>query len=157
MPWHPGAGAGCSEQRPGGTVALGYIHTYILGGRYRDAVRHWIRRCAEMKAATSAPSKHRGSGPIARSGIYQRFDDLPPEGTAGVTRFILITMVGRFGLKKGQSDPPPKEAAGRSPDRGAGLGSRYGGGATIPVCGDCPATPQQNRSLQSGERTFALN
>ena len=38
MPWHPGAGAGCSEQRPGGTVALGYIHTYILGGRYRDAV-----------------------------------------------------------------------------------------------------------------------
>ena len=29
----------CSEQRPGGTVALGYIHTYILGGRYRDAVR----------------------------------------------------------------------------------------------------------------------
>ena len=39
MPWHPGAGAGCSEQRPGGTVALGYIHTYILGGRYRDAVQ----------------------------------------------------------------------------------------------------------------------
>ena len=38
MPWHPGAGAGCSEQRPGRTVALGYIHTYILGGRYRDAV-----------------------------------------------------------------------------------------------------------------------
>ena len=42
MPWHPGAGAGCSEQRPGGTVALGYIHTYILGGRYRDAVRCWV-------------------------------------------------------------------------------------------------------------------
>ena len=59
-----------------------------------------------MKAATSAPSKHRGSGPIARSGIYQRFDDLPPEGTAGVTRFILITMVGRFFMIKGQSDPP---------------------------------------------------
>ena len=54
-----------------------------------------------------------------------------------MTRFILITMVGRFGLKKGQSDPPPKEAAGRPPYRRAGLGSRYGGGATIPVCGDC--------------------
>ena len=56
-------------------------------------------------------------------------------------------MVSRFFMKKGQSDSPPKEAAGRPPDRGAGLGSRYGGGATIPVCGDFPAPPKKKRSL----------
>ena len=37
-------------------------------------------------------AKHRGSEPIIeRSGIYQRVDDLPPEGAAVVARFIVIT------------------------------------------------------------------
>ena len=55
MPWHPGAGAGCSEQRPGGTVALGYIHTYILGGRYRDAVSQLLLRRPSTAAAPLQP------------------------------------------------------------------------------------------------------
>ena len=72
MPWHPGAGAGCSEQRPGGTVALGYIHTYILGGRYRDAVSGeriaieiWSNYqdyiCARLKFADPTPDKQRAN------------------------------------------------------------------------------------------------
>ena len=37
------------------------------------------------------------------------------QGTAGVTRFILITMVSYNRLKKGNYGSPPKEAAGRPP------------------------------------------
>ena len=59
-------------------------------------------------------------------------------------------MVSRFFMKKGSKRLTPKEAAGRSPDRRAGLGSRYGGGATIPVCGDCPAPPKKKRSQHLG-------
>ena len=61
MPWHPGAGAGCSEQRPGGTVALGYIHTYILGGRYRDAV---------TRSPPAARGTVPGSSRLSISGLF---------------------------------------------------------------------------------------
>ena len=62
MPWHPGAGAGCSEQRPGRTVALGYIHTYILGGRYRDAVNAW----AEVLSSIGISERSQGLFALAR-------------------------------------------------------------------------------------------
>ena len=75
--------------------------------------------------------------------------DLPEQGADAVTRFILYNDAEPVYYLQSPNRLTPKEAAGRPPYRRAGLGSRYGGGATIPVCGDCPATPQQNRSLRA--------
>ena len=97
-----------------------------------------------MKAGTSTPGEDRESGPITRSGICQRVDDLPQAGHSRRDQVHTDNDGESLFHEKGQSDSPPKEAAGRPPDRGAGLGSRYGGGATIPVCGDCPAPPRKN-------------
>ena len=99
-----------------------------------------------MKAGTSTPGEDRESGPITRSGICQRVDDLPQAGHSRRDQVHTDNDGESLFHEKGQSDSPPKEAAGRPPDRGAGLGSRYGGGATIPVCGDCPAPPKKKRS-----------
>ena len=99
-----------------------------------------------MKAGTSTPGEDRESGPITRSGICQRVDDLPQAGHSRRDQVHTDNDGGSVLAIKGQTDPPPKEAAGRPPYRRAGLGSRYGGGATIPVCGDCPAPPKKKRS-----------
>ena len=39
---------------------------------------------------------------------------------------------------------PSKEAGGAPPNPQVGLGPRYGGGATSPAFGDCPAPPSRN-------------
>ena len=117
-----------------------------LLARRANGARDWIRLCAEMKAGTSTPGEDRGSGPITRSGICQRVDDLPQAGHSRRDQVHTDNDGEPVLAKKGQTGSPPKEAAGRPPDRGAGLGSRYGCGATIPVCGDCPAPPKKNRS-----------
>ena len=99
-----------------------------------------------MKAGTSTPGEDRESGPITRSGICQRVDDLPQAGHSRRDQVHTHNDGELFWPEKGQNGSPPKEAAGRPPHRRAGLGSRYGGGATSPVCGDCPAPPSPSRN-----------
>ena len=92
-----------------------------------------------MKAGTSTPGEDRESGPITRSGICQRVDDLPQAGHSRRDQVHTDNDGESFFMKKGQNDSPPKEAAGRSPDRGAGLPNHMGGGGRKPVLGGEPS------------------
>ena len=53
-----------------------------------------------METTSSTHSKNRRSGSTQYSGMCLRVGDLPEQGADAVTRFILITMVSRFGLKR---------------------------------------------------------
>ena len=116
-----------------------------LLSRRANGARDSIRLCAAMETTSSTHSKYRRSGSTQHSGMCLEVGDLPEQGADAVTRFILITMVSRFTTSRAQTDSPRKEAAGRPTYRGTGLGPRYGGGPTIPVCGDCPAPPKKKR------------
>ena len=65
-----------------------------------------------MKAGTSTPGEDRESGPITRSGICQRVDDLPQAGHSRRDQVHTDNDGESLWPKKGQSDSPPKEAAG---------------------------------------------
>ena len=93
-----------------------------LLARRANGGRHWIRPCAEMKAGTSAPSKHRGSGPISRSGIYQRVDDLPPEGAADGDQVHTDNDGGSVLAIRDKTDSLPAHPTGAPPTGGLGLG-----------------------------------
>ena len=81
------------------------------------------------------------------------------QGTAGVTRFILITMVGRFFTKKGQSDPLPAHPAGGPPTGGLGPwpDMEAARGLTAPICGVPERGPgaELERSLVSGFKAWS--
>ena len=63
---------------------------------------------------------------------------------AAKARFILVWMVSRVYYLRSQYWLTSKEAGGAPPNPQVGLGPRYGGGATGPVCGDFPAPPSRN-------------
>ena len=65
-----------------------------------------------MKAGTSTPGEDRESGPITRSGICQRVDDLPQAGHSRRDQVHTDNDGESLWPEKGQSDSPPKEAAG---------------------------------------------
>ena len=65
---------------------------------------------------------------------------------AAKARFILLWMVSQVYYLRVRYRTGPEGGRGRSPCRWAGLGARSWGGATSPVCGDCPATPMPERS-----------
>ena len=110
-----------------------------------------------MKAGTSAPSKHRGSGPISRSGIYQRVDDLPPEGAADGDQVHTHNDGESFWPEKGLNGSLPAHPAGAPPTGGLGPGPDMEAARdlTALACGgaESPAPPGLERTpAQTGIR-----
>ena len=116
-----------------------------------------------MKAGTSTPGEDRGSGPITRSGICQRVDDLPQAGHS------------RRDQVHTDNDGEPvlaeKGTNRLTPEGGRGAAPRPGGWARIPIWGrgndyrlrGLPGTPKKKRSrvislgpLASADGTVAV-
>ena len=80
-----------------------------------------------MKAGTSTPGEDRESGPITRSGICQRVDDLPQAGHSRRDQVHTDNDGGPVLAIKGQNRPTPEGGRGAAP--------RPGGWARIPIWG----------------------
>ena len=78
--WMPMRAKSCGVLRAATSLLRSASCNRVCRARRANGGRHWIRLCAEMKAGTSTPGEDRGSGPITRSGICQRVDDLPQAG-----------------------------------------------------------------------------
>ena len=76
---HPSAGD-TGAPPAGGNLAVAVPHEGAVGLFIVPEETGLRRLCAEMKAGTSTPGEDRESGPITRSGICQRVDDLPQAG-----------------------------------------------------------------------------
>ena len=59
-----------------------------LLARRANGARDSIRLCAAMETGTSIPSEQRGPGPVFRSGVCQRVDDVPERGCSHPNKFI---------------------------------------------------------------------
>ena len=80
-----------------------------------------------MKAGTSTPGEDRESGPITRSGICQRVDDLPQAGHSRRDQVHTDNDGGSLFYEKGTKRPTPEGGRGAAP--------RPGGWARIPIWG----------------------
>ena len=104
-----------------------------------------------MKAGTSTPGEDRESGPITRSGICQRVDDLPQAGHS------------RRDQVHTDNDGEPvlaeKGTNRLTPEGGRGAAPRPGGWARIPIWGrgndsrlrGLPGTPQEKTEPPSSD------
>ena len=85
-----------------------------------------------MKAGTSTPGEDRGSGPITRSGICQRVDDLPQAGHSRRDQVHTDNDGEPVLAEKGTNRLTSKEAAGAPQTARLGSPTTWEAGAGSP-------------------------